>query len=300
MAEGLAHLQVVEGRIVRVHREVVGGEVGIGVQFAVQFRIGLYPCEFGVVRDESEVDLVRLVGGEKGRRRRSVVQLGDYRFQEGPRGPVIIRIGLEHDPVGLGPFLQVERSAGDGSLRAGGPGVAVFLDRLSGGNPAVDHQVRHVGAGFVGLDQQRVVVERVHAQRIEGKFPADDPAPVFDRTVVPLHVVGVLGIGPATKGEDPVVGGQRLAVGEFQVIPQVEIPSQAVRGGLPAVRRGGDQVEVLVESDQRFRDDPVAVCALVDRAEPFHVGVVELEQADVLLGGRRRVGRKRDTRGVYV
>ena len=300
VAEGLAHLQVVEGRVVRVHGEVVGREIRIGMQLPAQPWIGLDPGEFGVVRYEAEIHLVGLVGREQGRWRRRVVQLGNQRLQVGPRGAVVPGVGLEHDPVRLGPLRQVEGPARDGGLRARGPGVAVLLHRLAGGNPAVHHQIGHVGTGFVRLDEKGIVVNRVDAQRVERQFPSHDAAPVLDRTVIPLHVVGVFRIGPASQRKHVVVGGQRLAVGELEIVPKVEIPAQPVVGGLPAVRCRRDQVEVLVETDQRFGDDPVAVGPLVDRAEPLHVGVVQLKRADVLLRGRRRVGRQFDACGVDV
>ena len=61
----------------------------------------------------------------------------------------------------------------------------------------------------------------------------------------------MLGRGLQSESRDVVVGGQRSAVAPHQTFSQLEAPGHAVVGHRPALGRGRQRIEFLVEVDQR-------------------------------------------------
>ena len=148
------------------------------------------------------------------------------------------------------------------------------------------------------MDGQRRIVNRLHAQRIDGQPPADHGAPVLDDAVVPFEVVGIVRVRPPAESKDVVMGGEGPAVVPLHPGPQVEEPRIAVRRSLPGLCRGRYQVVIVVLAYQRFGDEVGGGAALVYGLEPLHVRTVHLEEPQPLTLRRRRVFGHLDADGV--
>ena len=260
----------------------------------------LDPVDFSLVAQHDVVDFAGLVGGEVGRLRGGVEELGRDALQVGLVWAPVRGTRFEDDVAVDRPFPEPEGSVAHVGLRSGRPGRPVFLEQVGGGHPAVVEQLRRVGRRLGRSESDRVLVQRFDAQGIQGHAAGHDLAPVLDGPVVPFEIEPGLRIGPAKERSLVVIGRDGPAVAEDQVTLQMENPRVAVFGHLPVRRRGGEQVEVPVDPGQRLVGQGEAEDLLVRGRGPVHEPVVQLEGAQVLVFRRCGVRWKGDAHGVDV
>ena len=201
-------------------------------------------------------------------------------------------IGHQHDLIGFVPGFEHKRTTADGSLGAGGPGRAIFLDSVNRRELRKIEQGRQIGGGPLGRDGQGVVVNGTDTQILDRNFARDHGLPIFDGVVIPLEVIAGFGVGPDTEGAYIVVGRDRSAIGEDQFRTKIEIPRQPVVTDLPVGGRCRQQIEVPVHAQQRLGEKIGAVDIAVAGHRLVHVFVILLQGTQDLYFRWRRVGRQ--------
>ena len=78
--------------------------------------------------------------------------------------------------------------------------------------------------------------------------------PRSQEAVQPGEIPAGLRVGGQLEGRYIVVRGQRHTVAPLLAFPNLDVPSQAVCGGFPAVGGQGADVEVLVQRDERVAE----------------------------------------------
>ena len=160
----------------------------------------------------------------------------------------------------MDPFGELERpgAAGNGADVAAGLFSGVLADDADGGQRQVGQQRDE---GVEGLELDRVFI---HGAGVFDVYAVDEGAD--------LRV-----LQGALKGINDVGGGQRVAVVELHVLPQLEHEGRVV-GELPALGEAGADVHLLVLDEQR----------VIELADGQARGAV------VLVGGVKRDGLGRD------
>ena len=263
-----------------------------------QYWVGPDPVDLGRVVQQDVIDLARLVGGEKRRLGRGIVQPGNDPLQVGCAGSGVDGIRFEDDAVIDRPLLEPVGAVPDVGFGFCGPGGPVFLELVGGCHPAVVEQMRRERRGPGGRKGDGVRAQRLDAQRVQRHLPRDDRAPVLDGPVVPFEIEADVRVRPSPERVRVIVGGYGLAVAEHHVLPEVENPGAAVLGHLPAGGGGGHQVEIAVDPAERFVRQGKSEGLLVGGRGPVHVPVVQLEGPQDLQGGRCGVRRERHADGI--
>ena len=231
--QGLAHLDIVKGRLRGVDGQIV--DLGGGEDVQRQGLVALHALGEREGEGGGHVDLAGLELHQAG------VVVGDQDVLDllglGHALHAVVGVGLQSQAAALGPVLQHVGAGADGVLQ-----VLLVAHALGIGLVAQHHveaaQLSQEGGVGFGEGDDHLLVGGLHG--VDG--------------LGDIAVVGGFVVAGAVEGPDPVAGLHILAVGELDALHQIEGIGQAVVADGPVGGQDGLDRAVVAGADQALEN----------------------------------------------